>query len=542
MMLQADLLITSNVVFTGLSEFPEPAAIAIKGNKIIKIAPIEKISTMVSEKTKIYHFENELIMPGFHDFHLHLMMAGLQLVSVDLAAVKSEEEAARKVYEFAMEYPEDEWIIGMQWDSGYWSPQQMPTRNSLDKLLPDRPVFLLHAEGHFAWLNSKALEVLQINDDTPNPAFGSYEKANGTLTGILFENAVTRASEIALNFSKKKKAVILKNFIEVAVEYGITSVNDLFAPFDEILRDYELLKEMDRFNELFVRIHFTPEIKEDLTSLRMLKKEVASSKLQFSGLKGFLDGVITGHTAYLNSPYADKPGFRGEPAIPLDKLKKMVVNADREGFRIRFHAVGDGAVRLALDVFEEARKINGKRDSRHTIEHIDIIASNDIARFKELDVIASFQPDLVAIVERGVYEAKLGKERMDNAFPIQTFLHSGAKIAFGTDTPIARTLNPLTQIYSAVARIDSSGETIWNKNERITLSDALKAYTIGSAYGSFRESELGTLEEGKLADLVVLDRNIFSTPIEEILETKVKMTITDGKIVFTQDESVLSTI
>lgn len=538
----ADTIISSNAVFTGLSDQPEPAAIAIKDHKIIRIGSLDEIKTLMNEKTTVYHYENELVMPGFHDFHLHLMMAGLQLVSVDLAKVKSEEEAAAAVYQFAQLHPDEEWIIGMQWDSGFWSPQKMPTRKSLDQVLPDRPVFLLHAECHFAWLNSKALKLLHIDENTPDPPNGHYEKENGILTGIVYENAVTTASEMALNFSKAKRLQILQNFMKEAVKYGITSVNDMFVSFDEVLRDYDLLKEMDRSGELFVRIHFTPEIKEDLTTAEKMRSDFNSSKLQFSGLKGFLDGVITGHTALLNQPYADKPDFIGEPAIPPDQLKKMVVNADKQGMRIRFHAVGDGAVRLALDVFEEARNINGERDSRHTIEHIDVINPVDIQRFKNLDVIASFQPDLIAIVERGVYETRIGKERLKYAYPIQTFLNSGAKIAFGTDTPVARSLNPLTQIYSAVTRIDSSGETVWNSHDCISLSDALKAYTIGSAYGSFREHELGTLEEGKLADLVVLDRNIFETPPEEILETKVKMTMVDGELVYVQGRAHSSSV
>ncbi|MDQ6597225.1 amidohydrolase [Bacillus salipaludis] len=530
-MIHADIIISSNSIFTGLADKPEPASIAIRDNKIIGMGSMNEMLPLINENTEIYQFEDELVMPGFHDFHLHLMMAGLQLVSVDLASARSEEEAAKKVFEFAQENPDEEWIIGMQWDSSYWGPQQMPTRHSLDQVILDRPVFLLHAEGHFAWLNSKALEVLQINEFTPDPEFGSYEKVNGKLTGILYENAVTTASEKALNFSKEKKSRILERFMEEAAKYGITSVNDMFAPFDEVLRDYKLLEEMDLNDRLSVRIHLTPEIKEDITFAQKMGEELNSGKLKYSGLKGFLDGVITGYTALLLKPYEDKPGFCGEPAMPPERVINWVVNADRQGHRVRFHAVGDGAVRLALDAFEEAQKINGKRDARHTIEHIDIIDPNDIPRFKELGVIASFQPDLIAIVERGVYEKLVGKQRLEYVYPIQTFQESGAQIAFGTDTPIARSLNPLTQIFSAVTRMDCSGVTVWNSNDCISLSEALKAYTIGPAYGSFREHELGTLEVGKLADLTILDRNIFEKPIGELLETKVKMTMVDGRVV-----------
>lgn len=227
-----------------------------------------------------------------------------------------------------------------------------------------------------------------------------------------------------------------------------------------------------------------------------------------------------------------------ESSFPPETIKKWVADADKDGFSIRFHAIGDGAVRLALDSYEEAQKTNGKRDSRHSVEHIEVIHPDDIHRFKELGVTASMQPDHFAMSERGVYTERIGTEREKYVFSINTLQEAGARLAFGTDFPID-TLDPLLQIYRAVTRIDSSGKTVWHPHERITLAEALKAYTAGSAYGSFREKELGTLEAGKLADIVVLERNLFEIPVEEIPDTKVLLTIVDGKVVFDHTKSLI---
>ncbi|WP_235827914.1 amidohydrolase [Brevibacillus migulae] len=228
---------------------------------------------------------------------------------------------------------------------------------------------------------------------------------------------------------------------------------------------------------------------------------------------------------------------RGDTTYPPETIKKWAIEADHEGFSIRFHAIGDGAIRLALDTYEEAQKVNGKRDSRHSVEHVEVIHPDDIHRFQELGVTASMQPDHLAMSERGVYTDRIGAQREKHVFSIHTLQKAGAKLAFGTDFPID-VLNPLLQIYRAVTRIDSSGKTVWHPHERIALADALRAYTAGSAYGSFREHELGTLEVGKLADIVVLERNLFDIPVNDIPDTKVLVSIVDGKVVFDHTNSI----
>jgi predicted amidohydrolase YtcJ len=536
----AELIISSNAVFTGLTDQPERASIVIKDNKIVAMGSEEEMKHYAGENTKIYKFNDQLIMPGFHDFHLHIMQGAVALNGVNLFAARSEGEALEMIREFAEANPENPWVIGFTWDAGYWDTQQLPDRYALDRILPDRPAIMFHAEVHYAWVNTKALEISNINRDTENPSFGIIGKdKNGEPNGLLYEEAMDAVIRHAYDFTKEQKRTLFTNFLTHAASLGVTAVHDLFAAESlASLNDYGIFKEFEDKGELTTRIHLWPALNGDLERVEHLRNTYQSDKLRVSGLKQFIDGVITARTGYLLEPYADQPDSRGETTFPPDTIKNWVVEADKEGFSIRFHAIGDGAIRLALDAYEEAQKANGKRDSRHSVEHVEVIHPDDIHRFKELGVTASMQPDHFAMSERGVYTDRIGTEREKHVFSINTLKNAGANLAFGTDFPVD-ILNPLLQIYRAVTRIDSSGKTVWHPHERITLAEALKAYTIGSAYGTFREHELGTLEVGKLADIVVLERNLFDIPAEEIPDTKVQLTVVDGKVVYDLTNSLI---
>ncbi|MED1470552.1 amidohydrolase [Bacillus salipaludis] len=537
---KADMIISSDVVFTGLTDQPEPASIVIKDNKIVAIGSEKEMKHFAGENTKIYQFNDQVIMPGFHDFHLHLMQGAVALNGVDLFAARSEEEALEMIRKFAEANPENPWVIGFTWDAGYWDTQKLPTRHSLDRILPDRPALMFHAEMHYAWVNTKALEIANINRHTESPSFGRIGKDDdGEPNGLLYEGATDAVIRHAYDFTKEEKKALLTNFLTHAASLGVTAVHDLFASESmNIINDYGLFKEFEDKGDLTTRIHLWPVLNGDIERAKQLRDTYQSDKLRVSGLKQFIDGVITARTAYLLEPYADQPDSRGETTFPAETIKKWVADADKEGFSIRFHAIGDGAIRLALDAYEEAQKVNGKRDSRHSVEHVEVIHPNDIPRFKELGVTVSMQPDHFAMSERGVYTDRIGMEREKYVFPIHTLKETGANLAFGTDFPVD-ILNPLLQIYRAVTRIDSSGKTVWHPHERITLADALKAYTGGSAYGTFREHELGTLEVGKLADIVVLERNLFEIPVEEIPDTKVQLTVVDGTVVYDHTKSLI---
>lgn len=532
----ADRIIISNAIFTGLTDHPLPGGVAIKGSRIIKVGEEHEIEPLIGPHTKVYRYSDQLVMAGFHDFHIHLLLGSMQLQCVHLLQAKSEDEAARMVKEYADQNPDDPWIIGFSWYHLYWENKQLPHRSTLDRYIPDRPVFLFNAECHGAWLNSKALELAGITRDTPDPPYGEIARdEQGEPTGFLYETAMALAKQ-AFQFPREKRIRLLQGFLDHAARLGVTSVGDMFPLVTMELGDLEMYREFDEQDKLTSRIHFLVELNGDLETPRRLREQYHSPKLQFSGLKNFLDGVPATYTAYLLEPYSDNAKTCGYTLMPPEKIKEWTVQADREGFRIRYHACGDAAVRLGLDCFEAARRENGPRDSRHTIEHVEVIHPDDIPRFAELGVIPSMQPEHLAASETfhdNAYLSRLGSERIRYSWPINSLQQSGARLAFGSDFPVVG-LNPMTEIYRAVTRLHNDGNPVggWNPQEKITLAEALRSYTLGSAYGNFREHELGTLEEGKLADVIVLDRNLFEIDVEEIRDTKVCLTISDGRVVF----------
>ncbi|RWR05288.1 amidohydrolase [Siminovitchia fortis] len=532
---KADLILSSNAVFTGKEDHPIKASIAIANKKIIAIGTKEEMKAYADENTKTYDFKDQLITPGFHDFHLHIMQGCVFLNSVNLFDARSEAEAVKMVQEFADSKPDEPWIIGYMWDAGYWDPQNLPTRHSLDQVLPDRPAILFHAEMHYAWVNSKALELANIDKYTKNPEYGEIEKdVNGETTGILYENATSLVTNISHTFTEEQQEKMFENFLAHAASVGVTAVNDMYAPFQDSIEEYKFFKKFEDKDELSLRLYLWPELNGDIEYAKQLRKEYQSDRLRVSGLKQFIDGVVTSRTAYMLEPYADAPETRGETTFSQETYNTWVTEADKEGFAVRFHAIGDGAIRMALDAFEEAQNKNGKRDSRNAIEHVEVIHPDDIGRFNELGVIASMQPDHFAMSERGVYTDRIGKEREKYVFIINTLQKTGAKLAFGTDFPVD-ILDPMLQIYRAVTRIDNSGKDVWHPHERITLSEALKAYTAGPAYGTFTENEFGTLEVGKIADIAVLDRNLFDIPAEQIKDAQTVLTILDGQVIYEKD-------
>ncbi|RJS62385.1 amidohydrolase [Bacillus sp. PK3_68] len=534
-MTKADIILSSQAVFTGLGDHPSPASIAVKGNKIVAVGDSNEMQPFIGSDTKKLDFGDQLITAGFHDAHLHLLSGSLTNdFSVNLQSARSEEEAVMMVKEFAEKNPADEWIIGNGWDSNNWENHQFPHRSTLDNVVKDRPVFLYHAEFHYAWVNSKALEVANIHSQTKNPPYGIIEKDTmGEPTGILIEKAISLVSDKAMAFPREKQEELLASFLQHAAKLGVTSVNDLYPSLNE---GFDLFKKFDDEEKLTARIHLYPALNGEMERAKTLRDSYQSEKLKFTGLKQFIDGVVTGHTAYMLDPYVDRPDTKGETVFSVEQLTEWVLEADKEGFQIRFHAIGDGAVHIGLDMFEEARKENGERDSRHALEHIEIIHPGDIKRFKDLGVIASVQPSHLALMPITSHTTRVDEKKYPYIYPGESLKKAGADVAFGTDFPVA-SLDPMKQIYHAVTRMDHTGEHAWNEQESFTVADALKAYTQGSAYSVFREHELGTLEEGKFADIIILNKNIFQTPPDEIPNTRVVATMVDGKFVYSHSES-----
>ncbi|WP_064094468.1 amidohydrolase [Rossellomorea aquimaris] len=533
--MEATKIIVSNAIFTGNSTVPFDGFIAVQGDTIIGVGPRSEMEIFVGPHTEKRDVGNRLVMAGFHDFHLHLFLGAMFESFCQLTFAYSEEEAAQMIAQYASEHPEDEWVLGFGWHHVRWQGQTLPTRHSLDRVLSHRPVILLNEEAHSAWLNTAALHKLGIRRDTEEPQFGRIEKdEDGEPTGFLYETAVQYVIN-AFIFDNEKTNNLMESFLKKTASYGITSVSDMLPLPGYTLGDPAFYRSIEERGRLTTRIHFLDVLDGNFERAKSLREKYRSDKLQFSGLKQFLDGVPLTYTGYLLRPYSDRPSEIGGTIYESEVYQKWIDEADREGFRVRLHACGDGAVRLGLDLFEHAQNVNGKRDSRHTIEHIEVCDPKDFERFSKLGVIASVQPEHLTSgsMETHAYLDRLGKERSQFTWPFGSLQKHHAPLAFGTDFPIVD-INPMLGIYRAVTRRHEDGSPLegWNPQEKLSLSDALIHYTKSPAYGNFREHDLGTIERGKKADIVVLDRNIFEVDSSEILETAVRMTMMDGDIIY----------
>lgn len=536
--MNADIVIKSNAVFDSIKEKPFNGFVAIKANRIAGVGNTGDAEKFIGPDTKVYDCHNRLVMPGFHDSHTHLLMAGMFKTYVNLLNARSEEEAARMVKDAADDSEEkDGWIIGFSWYHVFWDNRTLPTKRSLDEYFPDRPVFLVNAEAHGAWVNSKALEIAGITKETPNPFGGEIARdENGEATGFLYESALGLVGKYALVFSKEKEKELIQAYMNGAAEYGITSVNDVQPYFHGNMGNLAVYSDMDKKGELSVRIHAAPDLLGDLNEIEELREKYRSEMLRVEMLKQFLDGVSTTHTALVIEEYTDAPGNFGISLNDTEAIKNAIPEAHKRGFSVKLHACGDQSARMGLDYFENAIKQHGKNKCRHAIEHVELIQEEDIIRFGELGIIPSVQPEHLALTQtfaENPYPVTLGKERADKTWPFKSLYQSAGILAIGSDCPVVDN-NPFLEIYRAVTRLHNDGkpEGGWNPTEKLSMYETLRCYTYGSAYGVNREDELGTLEVGKFADVVVIDRNLFDVDASEIMDSKVVLTIMDGVVRF----------
>jgi len=536
--MEADLIIKSDAVFDSIAEKPFEGFVAIKGNRIIKVGHGSDFKEWAGPSTKIKSYENNTVMAGFHDSHTHLLMAGMFKTYVNLMDAKSEEEAARMVKESVAKSEEKEgWIIGFSWYHVFWDNKTLPTKASLDQYFPDRPVCLINAEAHGAWVNSKALEIAGITNDTPDPFGGKIERdANGEATGFLYESATGLVGKYAFVFTPDQEKTIINSYMAGAAEYGITSINDVQPYFHGNMGSLEVYHDMDEKGELTVRIHAAPDLLGDLDQVEVYRKEYRSDKLRVEMLKQFLDGVCTTHTALVLEEYTDAPGNFGISLIDTESIENAVPEAHRRGFSVKLHSCGDKSARMGLDYYENAIKMYGKNQCRHAIEHVEMLSDEDLLRFGKLGIIPSVQPEHLALTQEfseNPYFETLGKERADKTWRLKDLYDTAGVLAIGSDCPVVDN-NPFLEIYRSVTRLHNDGkpEGGWNPTQKLSLYEVLRSYTYGSAYGVNRENELGTLEEGKFADIVVLDRDLFDVDQSELIDSKTILTVMDGNIIF----------
>ncbi len=537
--MKGDLILRSTALYTGLSDRPQPGSVIIQGNQIIAVLGEEPWEAYRGDKTQVFDFGDRLIMPGISDAHMHSFVGAAvssAYICTELFESTSEEECVRMLQDFREKHPDLTRIGGMGWFPANWAEGQLPGKQSLDRNFPDIPVYLLAADGHTFWLNTKALEEGGYTRPPRSEILGVERAEDGELTGLLFEiEACTYANNKAFELPPDKFKDAQQGFYQQLSSHGITSISDMSTNplLEGDLIAYQVAAALEREGNLPVRINLYPSLGLDgnLEQAKALRSQYCSEKLRIAGLKQFLDGVTSTRTAALLEPYADAPEHKGQFSYPLEVYKKTVLAANRAGFAVRLHAIGDAAVRAALDTYEMCRREVPEFTKRNTVEHIETIHEADLERFAALNVVASMQPmhlemDLNEKIER------LGIERCRYEWPFRSLLERAACLAFGTDFPVAE-LNPFLGIYAAVTRQTLSGESTGiNHEEKISLSMALKAYTYGSACSHNVEHLLGTIEPGKLADITVVNKNLFAINSAEIKECHAVMTIVDGQIVY----------
>lgn len=535
----ADLVLKSNCIFDSNRKRPYKGYVAIKGNRIISIGPnTDDAKALIGQNTRIREYEDALIMAGFHDSHTHLLMAGMYKTYANLADARSEEDAVRKVWEAEKESGRQSgWARGFGWYHVFWDNGKLPTKDSLDRYFPDRPVCLVNAEAHGVWVNSKAMELAGVTKETSVPFGGEIIRtADGEPTGVFLESAAGLITQYAFVLTKEEEKSTLENFMKSASALGITSVVDVQPYFHGNMGTLAVYSDMGKSNAQTVRIHAALDLLGDLTYAERCREKYRSDKLRVDHLKQFLDGVSTTHTALMLEPYADAPGNRGISLSDLDAIADAVQEGHRRGFHIKLHACGDKSARLALDYYERAIALYGKKHCRHAIEHLEIVSEEDIPRFAKLGIVPSMQPEHIAMTQtfsENPYLITLGKERADRTWPLKTLYDTAGVLAIGSDCPVVDN-NPFLEIYRGITRLHNDGkpEGGWNPSQKLSVYEALRGYTYGSAYGVAREQELGLLEKGYLADVIVMDKNLFEVAPQEILDTKILLTVMDGRIVY----------
>lgn len=537
----ADMIFKSNAIFNGYAKEPSKGIVVIRDNFIQYVGDEKRISEYQGEGTRVYDFEDRLIIPGLHDAHLHFYMSGLYAspyVHVSMTDT-SEQQCVEGLAELAGRMPKEKWLLGAGWYHTLWDNPVLPTKASLDAAYPDRPVCMVSCDCHTMWMNSAGLERLGLTKDSVPPSGGFYGYLeNGELSGTIHEAAAFALIPEVYQFTEEEENGFYREFIKTLNFYGITSVCDMSMMPQEgadFIRDdiYERLLEN---GELTVRVSMYPTLRMDLSRPRRMKEKYTGEILRCQGVKQFMDGVSPSHTAYLKEDYANAafPGDRGRLTTPEAEMRQLILNAAENDMSARVHTIGDQAIHLLLDYFEEAEQKYGQKPwLQHTLEHLENFQVEDIERLAKLHVIPSVQPPHVLIDTEGV-RRDLGPDRVKDMWPFRRLIDAGCTLAFGTDSPVVE-VNPFYGIYNAVTRqsvFTREPKGGWLPEEKITLAEALSAYTYGAACAASRADKLGTLASGKLADIVVLDRNLFEVSSEEIPDTKVVMTVMDGKIVY----------
>ncbi|MEX1276180.1 MAG: amidohydrolase [Bacteroidota bacterium] len=527
----ADVVFTNGKIWTVNQETPTAEAVAVSGGRIIAVGSSGEVKKHIGSGTQVIDLQGKRMLPGLIDNHTHFMSGGFQLQSVDLRTSKNEGEFARLIKERSDRYP-SRWITGGDWDHDNWPGSNLPTKELIDKHTLTTPVFVNRYDGHMALANSYVLKLAGITGQTPDPPGGTIVKdpRTGEPTGVLKDEAMGLVYRHIPDASEQEMIEAARLALAEARRFGLTSIQDISSGPD--LRVYQILKAK---GELTARFYSRlPLYQWQNLANTGVKVPFGDEWIRIGSLKSFMDGSLGSSTALFFEPFTSDPGTRGlaMDIVSDGRFEEWAIGADKAGLQLSIHAIGDSANSLLLDVFAKAIKENPVWDRRFRIEHAQHIHPKDFKRFAQLGVIASVQP-YHAIDDGRWAEKRIGYERCKTTYAFRTFLDSGVKMCFGSDWTVAP-LNPLLGIYAAVTRrtIDGATPQGWFPEQKISVKDAIEAYTINNAYAAFEENEKGSITVGKLADFVVLEEDILSIDPVKIEKVEVAMTILGGKVVY----------
>jgi predicted amidohydrolase YtcJ len=534
----ADLIVSRGVVWTGDPLLPPAESVAVLDGRIVAVGRADEVDAWRGPHTRIVEAHGRLVLPGFDDAHVHFVSGGLQLDSVDLKDAPSREEFARRIAERAKTLPHGEWVTGGDWDEQRWDPPRLPDAVLVDDALkaagvPDAPVLVYRYDGHMGLANGAAMRLAGVGSKTPDVPGGAVDRdAHGAPTGIFRDAAMEMVSDGMPPLSRERRLRAIERALAHAASLGVTSVQDM----NPDPADVALYAELAERQALTTRLYAAPYLKTWKAYAAVgLRRAFGSEWLRLGALKGYADGSLGAQTAYFFEPFTDAPsnhGLLSDEMQPPSAMLERMLGADAAGMQLCIHAIGDQAISIILDQFEEVARRNGPADRRFRIEHAQHMAPKDFDRFKALGVIASMQP-YHAVDDGRFASRRIGAERIKTTYAFRTFLDRGVHLAFGTDWDVAP-LDPLLGLEAAVTRatLDGKNPGGWVPEQKITLVEAVTAYTQGSAYAEFQEKVKGTLAPGMLADMVILSRDIFRLEPSRIHEARVETTIAGGRIVW----------
>ncbi len=532
----ADLVLRHGVIYTMSPARTWADAVAIRDGRVVYVGEDPGVDKFIGLSTSVIDLGGRLVLPGFQDSHAHPISAGLELGEASLYTAKTPAEVEGTIRAYAAQHPDLPWVRGNGWQLPVF-PGANPKRELLDRLVPNRPAFLYAADGHSAWVNSKALELAGITKDTKDPPNGRIERdATGAPSGTLREAAIGLVSKLLPTYSTQERIGAARRALAEANRLGITSITDADAG-PEYLEAYRALDDQNQLTaRVYAAIHVEDNpIEGETGRLVTLRRRYTGGRLRADQVKFYADGVIEARTAALLAPYAGHGAESGSLNYTPEDLSARITALDRQGFQIHVHAIGDRAIRVTLDALANARRENGHRDARPIVAHIELFDPADLVRFRDLGVIASFQPFWAQADEyiRDLTLPVLGPARSRWLYPIETMLNSGAVVVGGSDWSVS-SLNPLDAIQVAITRrsVEEPDGPAWIPEERADLPRLLAAYTINAAYATRAERETGSIEVGKLGDVIVLDQNIFAIPATKIHAARVLLTLVEGHEVY----------